>query len=214
MVQRQQIQKSFCTTREAAQMLGVSLRTAQLWSESGLLEAWKTAGGHRRISRQSIDSLLARPLRPPAADEASALPAVAAERADSLNILVVEEDAELRQRYRLTLEGWAMRPRVCVATNVYEGLLLMGITRPDLLLTDLRLSGPAAFAMLRAVREMPELAGVAIVAVSGLSADEIAGQGGLPEAVSVLPEPLCFDQLLAIAARVAASRRVVNRFAW
>jgi excisionase family DNA binding protein len=52
------IERSFCTTREAAEMLGVSLRTAQLWSESGLLDAWKTGGGHRRISRQSIERLL------------------------------------------------------------------------------------------------------------------------------------------------------------
>ncbi len=53
-----QTPKTFCTTQEAAKLLSVSLRTAQLWVESGLLEAWKTEGGHRRISRQSIESLL------------------------------------------------------------------------------------------------------------------------------------------------------------
>ncbi|MCX7151170.1 MAG: response regulator [Proteobacteria bacterium] len=41
------IQKSFCTTREAARMLGISLSTAQLWVDSGLLQGWKTDGGHR-----------------------------------------------------------------------------------------------------------------------------------------------------------------------
>ena len=46
-----------CTTREAAELLGVSLRTVQLWVDSGALQAWKTAGGHRRVSRQSIDAL-------------------------------------------------------------------------------------------------------------------------------------------------------------
>jgi len=46
-----------CTTREAAELLGVSLRTVQLWVDSGVLQAWKTAGGHRRVSRQSIDAL-------------------------------------------------------------------------------------------------------------------------------------------------------------
>ena len=61
MARNERIQKTFCTTREAAQMLGVSLRTAQLWAESGLLEAWKTDGGHRRISRHSVERLLASP---------------------------------------------------------------------------------------------------------------------------------------------------------
>ncbi|WP_434089560.1 MerR family transcriptional regulator [Neopusillimonas aromaticivorans] len=37
------------STREAADRLGVSVRTVQLWVESGVLDAWKTPGGHRRI---------------------------------------------------------------------------------------------------------------------------------------------------------------------
>ena len=50
----QSTQSAYCTTREAAELLGVSLTTAQLWVESGLLEAWKTEGGHRRIHRTSV----------------------------------------------------------------------------------------------------------------------------------------------------------------
>lgn len=43
-------------------MLGVSVRTIQLWIDGGVLEAWKTVGGYRRIARQSVDDLLrARP---------------------------------------------------------------------------------------------------------------------------------------------------------
>ena len=37
------------TTREAAQLLGVAVSTAQVWMESGDLPAWKTPGGHRRV---------------------------------------------------------------------------------------------------------------------------------------------------------------------
>ncbi len=49
-----------CSTREAAERLGVSLRTVQLWTEAGLLRAWKTPGGHRRILTSSVDRLLQR----------------------------------------------------------------------------------------------------------------------------------------------------------
>ena len=48
----------FWSTREAADLLGVSLRTVQLWTEAGVLKAWKTAGGHRRINRDSVMQLL------------------------------------------------------------------------------------------------------------------------------------------------------------
>ena len=46
------------STREAAERLGVALRTVQLWVESGVLPAWKTAGGHRRISRIAVERLI------------------------------------------------------------------------------------------------------------------------------------------------------------
>ena len=37
---------TYCSTREAARMLGVSLGTVQNMVERGTLSAWKTAGGH------------------------------------------------------------------------------------------------------------------------------------------------------------------------
>ena len=47
-----------CSTRDAARLLGISVRTAQLWVEEGRLRAWKTPGGHRRILVESVDRLL------------------------------------------------------------------------------------------------------------------------------------------------------------
>ena len=41
------------STSDAARQLGVSVRTIQLWVESGRLAAWKTAGNHRRIYQYS-----------------------------------------------------------------------------------------------------------------------------------------------------------------
>jgi len=49
---------AFCTTRQAAARIGVSHRTVQMWVENGALQAWKTAGGHRRITIASVDRLL------------------------------------------------------------------------------------------------------------------------------------------------------------
>lgn len=47
------------TTAQAAKLLGVSVRTAQLWVESGEIPSWKTPGGHRRIPRVAIAEMLA-----------------------------------------------------------------------------------------------------------------------------------------------------------
>jgi excisionase family DNA binding protein len=50
--------KDVLTTASAAELLGVSVRTAQLWVESGQLPSWKTPGGHRRIPRQAVLDLI------------------------------------------------------------------------------------------------------------------------------------------------------------
>ena len=47
----------YCTTAEAARSLGVSIRTIQLWVDGGALAAWKTVGGHRRITLDSLNKL-------------------------------------------------------------------------------------------------------------------------------------------------------------
>lgn len=53
--------KDVLTTTNAAELLGVSTRTAQLWVESGRLPSWKTPGGHRRIPRQAVLDLMETP---------------------------------------------------------------------------------------------------------------------------------------------------------
>jgi excisionase family DNA binding protein len=46
------------TTREAGKLLGIAVSTAQQWIENGLLPAWKTPGGHRRVRLSDVTALL------------------------------------------------------------------------------------------------------------------------------------------------------------
>lgn len=46
------------TTREAAELLGIAVSTAQQWIENGALPAWKTPGGHRRVRLSDVRALL------------------------------------------------------------------------------------------------------------------------------------------------------------
>jgi excisionase family DNA binding protein len=44
------------STRQVAQLLGVTVRTVQLMVDRGELAAWKTPGGHRRITPASVQA--------------------------------------------------------------------------------------------------------------------------------------------------------------
>lgn len=184
-------------------MLGVTMRTVQLWANSGLLTCWKTEGGHRRIMRDSVERLLAARVLPESMPVAP-VAAVADQPAVPLRILVVEDDPDLLRLYRLQLARWPMQPEVTTAMNGFEGMVVLGSLRPHLLITDLHMPEVDGFHMLRILRTMPQLDATEIVVVTGIGAEDVAQRGGLPQGIPILPKPIPFAELEKIALRVAA----------
>jgi excisionase family DNA binding protein len=199
-----QAPKTFCTTREAAEILSVSLRTAQLWTESGLLEAWKTEGGHRRISRQSIERLLADPT-------VRELPKAEESPPQVLKVLVVEDDPALRRLYEVNIRRWPMPLVFSSADDGYEALIRIGHDKPDLLIADLQMPGMDGFRMLYTLCSMSELSGMQIVVVSGLDPAVISAHGGVPEGIPVFPKPIPFAHLLDIAKQTVTDKQLKIR---
>lgn len=204
---RPKVPKTFCTTAEAAERLGVSIRTVQLWTENGLLTAWKTDGGHRRITLESLERLLVAP------EPDSATPAAGGNPATKprFRVLVVEDDPTLLMLYQMQLRRWPMAPEVVMAEDSFEALLKIGVERPHLLITDLLMPHLDGFEMLRKLRALPQLAEMEIVAVSGLSPADIAERGGLPDSIPVLAKPIPFGQLEQIAVKLALRRDLMPK---
>jgi len=190
----------YCTTREAAKMLGVSLRTVQLWAESGLVEAWKTEGGHRRISRTSVQRLLQGDNYP--------LPklAVPEQRFERLKILVVEDDSVLLKLYKTVIASWNLPVDLITAGTGVEGLIRVGRDAPDLMITDLSMPGMDGFELIRSLATSSFREGMEIVVVTGLDAADVAARGGLPEGVRLFPKPVPFAELRAIVAGMLEHR--------
>jgi excisionase family DNA binding protein len=197
------------STREAAERLGVALRTVQLWVEAGVLPAWKTAGGHRRISRVAVERLIG---ERSAALSGSAMPASAADRSSDggLKLMVVEDDPELLRLFTLVIAGWDLPIEVTPASNGFDALLRMGRQRPDLLVTDLNMPGIDGFRMISSLREAePALGAMDIIVVTALSGDDIERRGGLPPGVRVFHKPVPFDALEALVRERVAALTVV-----
>jgi excisionase family DNA binding protein len=191
------IEKSFCTTREAAALLSVSVGTVQQWVDKGLLKAGKSAGGHRRVLRDSVDSLLrdGLPALIATAPVAEQLPV----NPRRLRVLVVEDEPALLRLYQVKLSHWPMQPEVRISTDGFEALLRMSECWPDLLIVDLQIPHINGFAMLKILSQTPEMARATIAVVTGMDAEVIKERGGVPPRVEVLPKPIPFDRLLAIA---------------
>lgn len=177
--------KEFLTSREAAAQLGVALSTIQLWTENGVLRAWKTSGGHRRIARQSVEAILRQ--QRDAVDDAH--------DGHRPTVVVVEDRPEQRRLYRYQFEARGLESRLVTAANGYEGLVQIGHWLPEVIITDLHMPGMDGFQMVRALEKMPELDKTLTIAVSALTECEIQARGGLPAAVRMLQKPVPFDLL-------------------
>lgn len=178
----------YCTTHEAADLLGVCVRTAQQWVDQGLLTAWKTSGGHRRISRVSVSLLLEREAR--------------RVKAHAMPVLIIENDASLLQLYRVQMARWQFAISIYNAPNAFEGLVMVGEVRPRLLICVLRLPDLSGFWIVRSLRNMARYSDMSIVVVSSLPPREIDAYGGLPPGVTVMGEPIDFVRLKAVSAKL------------
>jgi excisionase family DNA binding protein len=192
------------STREAAEQLGVALRTVQLWVESGVLPAWKTAGGHRRISRVAVERLIGERRAALSGDPVGVAPVDAA--GARLQVMVVEDEPELLRLFTMVIAGWDLPIDVTPAVNGFDALLRLGQRCPDLLVTDLNMPGMDGFKMIASLRGVGSAYdGMEIVVVTALSEADITRRGGLPANVRVFHKPVPFDDLEALVRdRVAA----------
>jgi excisionase family DNA binding protein len=133
--------KDVLTTTQAAKLLGVSVRTAQLWIESGVLTSWKTPGGHRRVYRADVLSFIAKTITTPGI--ASAL------------VVLLASPGRLRS-YKALLRH-VSEATVVVHSNVHKAMFAIGSQLPAAVVVDL---GDEAA---ERVTFLQELAGIAVL---------------------------------------------------
>jgi excisionase family DNA binding protein len=144
------------TLGQAARYLGVAQSTIRKWCDSGRLPAFYTPGGHRRLRRSDLDAFLS--------GSGAARP-----RRGTPLILIVDDDARLREFVRVNLEmdGFAVRE----AASGAEGLAALEEEVPDLILLDVKMPEVDGWEMLRRVREKHGVEAIPIVMFSGKTDD-------------------------------------------
>lgn len=112
---------------EAARLLGVSRTTMQKMVDSEMLEAVRTAGGHRRILRQSLN----RHLR-----DRQALQGLPPSDPQRLRVLLVDPDPSTYRLLSEHLTAWALPAELLRAVDAVEALLQIERHRPQVVLTE------------------------------------------------------------------------------
>ncbi|MBI4808329.1 MAG: response regulator [Nitrosomonadales bacterium] len=183
----------FVSTREAAARLGVALSTIQSWVETGVLPAWKTAGGHRRIPNDAVEKMRLKQTE-----------SLAGASAGIFRVLVVEDDAVQREIYRRQFANCKFPVQLLMAEDGFEGLMMIGRYVPDLLIADLAMPEMDGFKMIRHLTAHTASPRTAIVVVTALTADEIRAEGGLPDGIPVYSKPIPFAVLRSLVEHMAS----------
>jgi excisionase family DNA binding protein len=176
----------YITTYQAAEMLGLSRGTVQQMVESGVLVAWKTEGGHRRVSVASVKDQIRRRAA------SASLPRA---QTPELSVLIAEDDINLQKLYEMNIDNWDMPVALQIVGNGFEGLVQIGQQAPDVLILDLMMPGIDGFEMIRTLRANPALSAMDIIVVTGMSPASIEDRGGLPPGTTLYSKPIPFNQL-------------------
>jgi excisionase family DNA binding protein len=176
--------EDYCGTTYAAKLLGLSVGTIQTLVEKNELQAWKTQGGHRRISMPSIREYQRKHNMLTIQNEP---------RDTRLRVLLVEDDAVTREMLR----GYCNRstmPVDCTAmSSGLEALIDIASIKPDVLITDLDMPGVDGFELLRTLRQNPNFNRMTTLVLSALTSEEVESRGGLPEGSIFMAKPINMD---------------------
>ena len=170
------------TLGQAAAFLGAAQGTVRKWADGGRLPTYYTPGRHRRFRRVDLDAFLAR---------SRGLPPV--ERSAAADVLVVDDDASLREfiRVHLEAEGYSVRE----AGSASEGLAALDEEPPDLILLDVLMPRMDGWEMLRRVQEHHGVDAIQVIMYSGeLEQGEKADERG---AQAFIGKPFDAGRLLA-----------------
>lgn len=194
------------STLKTARLLGLAVRSVQLMVDRGELDAWKTPGGHRRITRESV----ARALQSRQGSAATALPAAptvkSAGRGASagLRVLLIEDSKHFQTLIALLLREQFPDVRLDVADDGIVGLAMAGELRPQVLVIDILLPGIDGATLITSLRSHPQFASSRLIVVTSLAGDELAPYRFALKGVPIVHKSRLVAELPALLAQALA----------
>lgn len=188
--------KEVCTTQKAAEILGISVTSVQQLVEAGMIEAWKTQGGHRRIPLAAVHAYKASP-------SSTQLPHTNIAHGGGLSltthqasaILVIEDNKMQREIYEKQISSWNLDASLTFCENGFQALIEIASRKMDIVLADIMMDGIDGYEVIKTILSRPELADINIAILSSLQPEDLDARGGIPPGVVYFSKPVNFDEL-------------------
>lgn len=188
---------------EVAKLLGMAVRSVQLMVDRGELSAWKTPGGHRRISRDSVESWVMK--RHGGAVAAAKPPASNKTRPDQFQrVLLIEDSVHYQNLISLLVSQQFPKLELHMAHDGIVGLAMCGELQPDVLIVDILLPGIDGATLITSLRSQPKFARSKLIVVTSLDEEQRAPYAFALSGVPVVHKPRLVLDLPALLEKTLA----------
>ena len=151
------------TSHEVASLVQVSPSSVLKWIDQGKLKAYRTPGGHRRVASDELLGFL----------RAHQLPVPAELEEHRLLLLVIDDEAPYLRSLGALLSRADSRVKVELAESAMDGLLKVGLIRPQVVLLDTYMPGMDGVEVCKRLKQSEETAHIAVLAMSGRPSPEL-----------------------------------------
>ena len=153
------------TTNQLAKLFGVVPTTVIDWVEAGKLEAFKTLGGHRRITHSAVLTFL---------DECN-LTSPPAFTNSQRKILILDDEDAVLQLFGKKLSDAIPGARIITSNHAVDALVQIGSEQPDIVVFDIVMPEVDGYEFCRRLREAQGKA-IRLIAFSGNADSETSAK--------------------------------------
>ena len=185
------------STFDVAEMLEVDPGSVANWIDGGLLKAYRTPGGHRRVAIGDLLDFL----------HGHEMPVPRQLQHGPVRVIVVDDEPAMTQMIAKAIRTEQPDFQVTEAHDGFRAGALVATLRPDEVVLDLRMPGMDGFEVCRQIKSQPATMGAVVIAITAYPTEE--GHRRILEcgAKLCMNKPLDLEALVAEVAVAVAENR-------
>lgn len=174
------------TTHDISRLLQVDPSTVSKWIDKGILMAFRTPGGHRRVRSSDLRSFLIAHQMPVPEELGSSV----------IRLLIVDDEKPVLDALKRAFKAVGPQVDVTTTSSGVEALLLVSEQKPHGMLVDLNMPDIDGFEVCRRIRVRKQLESVKLVTMSARHSPELVDQSIKAGAAACLAKPIDVQQVM------------------